>query len=191
MSIGLLVKLERALAQGKEEGNRTPDPPDGPQMCGDIDIRIARDGTWYYLGSPIDRRRLVKLFASVLKRDESGDFWLITPAEMCRIKVDDAPFTAVEMKVDRDKHGQRLIFRSNIDEMVTAGLDHPIRVEINSETGEPSPYIELRDGLKALIVRSVFYELVEIGEERELNGDTMLVVESDGEFFEIGSLDDA
>ena len=90
-------------------------------MRGDIDIRIARDGTWHYLGSPIDRRRLVKLFASVLKRDESGDFWLITPAEMCRIKVDDAPFTAVEMKVDRDKHRQRLTFRSNIDEIVTAG----------------------------------------------------------------------
>ncbi len=160
-------------------------------MCGDIDIRIARDGTWHYLGSPIGRKRLVKLFASVLKRDECGDFWLITPAEMCRIKVDDAPFTAVEMKVDRNKHGQRLIFRSNIYEIVIAGPDHPIRVEINSETGEPSPYIALKDGLEALMVRSVFYELVEKGEERELNGDTMLVVESDGEFFEIGSLDDA
>ena len=190
MSSVSLGNLERALAQGKEKGNRIPGTPGGPQMCGDIDIRIARDGTWHYLGSPIGRQRLVKLFASVLDRDESGDFWLTTPAEMCRIKVDDAPFTAVEMTVDQDKHGQRLIFRSNIDEIVTAGPDHPIRVEIDSETGEPSPYIMIRDGLEALIVRPVFYDLVEIGEEREVDGGTMLGVTSDGAFFEIGSLGD-
>lgn len=186
-----LGKLERALAQGKENGNENPGDPGGPQMCGDIDIRIARDGTWHYLGSPIGRKRLVKLFASVLKRDNSGDFWLVTPAEMCRIKVDDAPFTAVEMTVDQDKHGQKLIFRSNIDEIVTAGPDHPLRVEIDSKTGEPAPYIMIRDGLEALIVRSVFYDLVETGEEREKNGKKVLGVRSSGEFFEIGAVEDA
>ncbi|MGB0630825.1 MAG: DUF1285 domain-containing protein [Alphaproteobacteria bacterium] len=191
MSSVSLGNLERALAQGKDKRSEFPGPPGGPQMCGDIDIRIARDGTWHYLGSPIGRKRLVKLFASVLKRDESGDFWLITPAEMCRIKVDDAPFTAVEMTVDSDNHGQKLIFRSNIDEIVTAGPDHPIRVEIDSETGEPSPYIMIRDGLEALIVRSVFYDLVELGEERQVDGRAMLGVRSSGKFFAIGSLENA
>ena len=191
MSTVSLGNLERALAQGKGKENEFPAFLGGPQMCGDIDIRIARDGTWHYLGSPIGRKRLVKLFASVLKRDESGDFWLITPAEMCRIKVDDAPFTAVEMTVQQESHGQDLIFRSNIDEIVTAGPDHPIRVEIDSETGEPSPYIGVRDGLDALIVRSVFYDLVEIGEERDMNGRKVLGIESGGMFFEIGALDDA
>ena len=186
-----LGDLERALAQSKDKGDEIQAVPGGPQMCGDIDIRIARDGTWHYLGSPIGRKPLVKLFASVLKRDESGDFWLITPAEMCRIKVDDAPFNAVEMTVNKDKHGQTLIFRSNIDEIVTAGPDHPIRVETDSETGEPSPYITVKDGLEALIVRSVFYDLVEIGEERELNGVKALGVQSGGAFFEIGALDNA
>ena len=186
-----LGNLERALAQSKDKGDEIQAVPGGPQMCGDIDIRIARDGTWHYLGSPIGRKPLVKLVASVLKRDESGDFWLITPAEMCRIKVDDAPFNAVEMTVNKDKHGQTLIFRSNIDEIVTAGPDHPIRVEIDSDTGEPSPYLLIREGLEALITRSVFYDLVEIGEERKVDGKTVIGVTSNGEFFEIGAIDDA
>ena len=188
MSTVSLGNLERALAQGKRKDDESPGPAGGPQLCGDIDIRIARDGTWHYLGSPIGRKPLVKLFASVLKRDDSGDFRLITPAEMCRIKVDDAPFTAVEMTVQQKSHGQDLIFRSNIDEIVTAGPDHPIRVEIDSETGEPSPYVMIRDGLEALIVRSVFYDLVEIGEERDLDGETVLGVSSNGRFFPIGTL---
>ena len=162
-----------------------------PQMCGDIDIRIARDGNWYYLGSPIGRAPLVKLFASALRGDYSGDFLLITPAEMCRITVDDAPFNAVEMTVNNHKHGKVLNFRLNIDEIVTAGPDHPIRVEIDDETGEPAPYILVRDGLEALIVRSVYYDLVEIGEERCVDGKTMLGVISNGMFFELGSLGDA
>ena len=191
MSTVSLGNLERALAQGKDKRGVDSGPSGGPQMCGDIDIRIARDGTWHYMGSPIGRKRLVKLFASVLKRDETGDFWLVTPAEMCRIQVEDAPFTAVEMTVDKTKHGQELKFRSNIDEIVTAGPENPIRVEIDADTGEPSPYIRIRDGLEALIVRSVFYDLVELGEEREKDGKKMLGVTSAGEFFEIGSLEDA
>ena len=191
MSSNSPVNLERALAQGKEKDLLHQGSAVGAQMCGDIDIRITRDGTWHYLGTPIGRNPLVKLFASVLNRDESGDFWLVTPAEMCRIKVDDAPFNAVEMTVGHDRHGQVIKFRSNIDEMVTAGPDHPIRVEIDQETGEPSPYIMIRDGLEALIVRSVFYDLVSIGVEREVDGKTMLGVSSKGVFFEIGELSDA
>lgn len=191
MSSNSPVNLECILTQGAEKDLLHQVSSAGAQMCGDIDIRITRDGTWHYLGTPIGRESLVKLFASVLNRDEFGEFWLVTPAEICRIRVDDAPFNAVEMTVGQDKHGQVIKFRSNIDEMVTAGPDHPIRVEIDPKTGEPSPYIMIRDGLEALIVRSVFYDLVSIGVEREVDGITMLGVSSRGVFFEIGELGDA
>ncbi len=191
MPTGSLSNLERVLVEGKRKGESPGSGAGGPQMCGDIDMRIARDGTWHYMGSPIGRKPLVRLFASVLKRDESGDFWLITPAEMCRIRVDDAPFTAVAMEVHGEGAGRTLEFRTNLDEKVTAGPDHPIRVDIDPETGEPAPYILVREGLEALIVRSVFYDLVEIGEEMPSDGRTVLGVRSGGEFFEIGSLDDA
>ena len=159
-------------------------------MCGDIDMRIARDGTWHYMGSPIGRKPLVKLFASLLNRDEAGDFWLITPAEMCRITVDDAPFAAVEMTVDGKGRDQVLTFRTNIDEIVTAGTDNPVRVEIDPDTREPAPYVMVRDGLEALITRSVFYDLVELAEMRVQGGTSVMGVWSNGVFFEIGSTED-
>ena len=159
-------------------------------MCGDIDMRIARDGTWHYMGSPIGRKPLVKLFASLLNRDEAGDFWLITPAEMCRITVDDAPFAAVEMTVDGQGRDQVLTFRTNIDEIVTAGTDNPVRVEIDPDTREPAPYVMVRDGLEALITRSVFYDLVELAEMRVQGGTSVMGVWSNGVFFEIGSTED-
>lgn len=160
-------------------------------MCGDIDMRIARDGTWYYMGSPIGRKPLVRLFASVLRRDEVGEFWLVTPAEMCRIRVEDAPFTAVGMTVRGSGRDQILAFLTNMDEEVAAGRDHPIRVETDAATGEPSPYVHVRDGLEALISRSVFYDLVELGAERTGSSGRTLGVWSGGAFFEIGALDDA
>ena len=159
-------------------------------MCGDIDMRIARDGIWHYMGSPIGRKPLVKLFASVLNRDEAGGFWLITPAEMCRITVDDAPFAAVEMTVDGQGRDQVLTFRTNIDEIVTAGTDNPVRVEIDPDTREPAPYVMVRDGLEALITRSVFYDLVELAEMRVQGGTSVMGVWSNGVFFEIGSTED-
>lgn len=162
----------------------------GPELCGDIDIRIGRDGTWFYHGSPIGRKPLVKLFAGVLRRDEAGDYWLVTPAEKARIRVEDAPFTAVEMQVTGAGESQNLSFRTNVDENLTAGPTHPIRVEIDPETGEPAPYVLVRDGLEALIVRSVFYDLVEIGVEERHDGHTVLGVWSGGEFFPIGRLED-
>jgi uncharacterized protein len=191
MTAHSLTNLERALAQSKAKGGISSTSPVGPQMCGDIDMRISRDGTWHYMGSPIGRMPLVKLFASVLQRDDSGDFWLITPAEMCRIQVDDAPFTAVEMTIDQTAGQQNLVFRTNLDEIVTVGAANPLRVEINSDTQEPAPYVTVRDGLDALISRAVFYDLVEIAEVREDGPADMLGVWSSGEFFEIGSLDNA
>lgn len=156
------------------------------QFCGDIDMRIARDGTWFYHGSPIGRKPLVKLFASVLKRDPAGDYWLETPFEKCRIAVDDAPFTAVEMFVDGEGEGRSIRFRTNIDEMVSAGSDHPIRVDTDRESGEPAPYIRVRDGLDALILRAVFYDLVELGEEAEGPDGAIVGVRSGGAFFALG-----
>lgn len=160
-----------------------------PDFCGDIDMRIARDGTWYYMGSPIGRQRMVKLFSTVLRRDEDGKTYLVTPVEKLGIIVDDAPFVAVEADIFNARTpDQTVVFRTNVDEQIIAGPDHPIRVEVNDETGEPSPYVLVRDRLWALINRPVFYQLVEAGEERDVDGETRLGIVSQGQFFEIGRL---
>ena len=130
--------------------------------CGHFDIRIGHDGTWYYHGSPITRKPLIKLFSTVLKLDAAGRYWLETPAEKGRIDVDDAPFTAVEVAIDDRGEMQVLTFRTNVDDVVTADAAHPIRIEADPATRGPRPYLHVRDGLDALIVRSVFYELAEI-----------------------------
>ncbi len=153
---------------------------------GAFPIRIARDGTWFYRGSPIRRRELARLFSTVLRRDEAGRYWLETPAERGTIEVDDAPFTAVELAVEGEGRNARLRFRNNFDDWVTAGPDHPITVTIDGESGEPSPYVRVRDGLDALIVRSVFYELVDIAVPARRDGRHVLGVWSDGVFFELG-----
>src|SRR5215472_9198328 len=129
---------------------------------GDLDMRIARDGTWFYRGSPIGRPALVKLFASVLRRESDGRYWLVTPVERGRIEVEDVPFLAVALTVQGEGCEQELIFRTNMDDIVTAGPDNPLRVE-TAATGEPTPYILVRDDLEARLVRSVFYDLVELG----------------------------
>ncbi|MGE4220382.1 MAG: DUF1285 domain-containing protein [Alphaproteobacteria bacterium] len=149
-------------------------------------MRIGRDGTWYYQGTPIKRIELVKLFSTVLKRDSEGGFWLETPVERGRIEVEDAPFTAVEVQAETAEGTQTLRFRTNLDAEVVAGPEHPIRVEIDSETGEPSPYILVRDGLEALILRPVFYELVDLAEEVRRDGDSVLGVRSGDSFFTLG-----
>lgn len=152
------------------------------------DIRIARDGTWYYQGSPIGRIGLVKLFSTVLRRDEAGEFWLITPAERGRIIVEDAPFVAVGLDVAGEGRGQVLTFRTNLDHVVEAGPDHPIRVETDPVTQEPSPYILIRDKLEARINRAVFYELVDRGEFRECEGQTEVGIWSKETFFPLGRI---
>src|SRR5256885_8529289 len=127
-----------------------PAPPPGarrPAELGDLDMRIARDGTWYYRGSPINRIPLVKLFASVLRREADGTYWLVTPAERGRVIVEDVPFVAVAVEVQGTGRAQQLIFRTNLDEIVTAGPDHPLRVE-NAAHGTPAPYILVRPGLE-------------------------------------------
>ncbi len=190
-SFGDLVRNLKRNARRQDGGDAPGEVehgPIGPQLCGDIDMRIGRDGTWFYHGSPIGRKPLVKLFAGVLHRDDDGDYWLETPVEKCRLRVDDAPFTAVEMFVDGAGSDQRISFRTNLDEKVIADASHPIRVAVDMETSEPSPYVWLRDGLEALIVRAVFYDLVELGEEAEIDGATVLGVWSCGQFFSIGPI---
>ena len=162
----------------------------GPMLCGDIDMRIDRNGVWYYHGSPIGRQELVKLFASVLKRDESGDFWLITPVEKARIQVEDAPFLAVELFTEGSGADQKLTIRTNIDEIVTIDTEHPLEVEFDPETREPAPYVTLRSGIRARLTRSVYYELVELGDEATHNQEALYGVSSYGTFFPLGRLQD-
>ncbi|HUA51806.1 MAG TPA: DUF1285 domain-containing protein [Candidatus Sulfotelmatobacter sp.] len=179
------VPLSESLRSGLSNLSARSGPETGRvEDCGDFGIRILRDGTWLYHGSPITRKPLVRLFATVLRR-EGDDYWLVTPVERGRIVVDDAPFTAVEMTITGAGAGQRVSFRTNLDDTVTADAAHPLRVALAAD-GEPSPYIEVRNGLEALIVRSVYYELVERGETRLLNGEESYGIWSAGIFFRLG-----
>jgi hypothetical protein len=175
------LKELRAVSTGDRVGNSARQ-----QFCGDIDIRIGRDGTWFYHGSPIGRKPLVKLFASVLRRDNDGDYWLVTPAERGRIKVDDVPFTAVEVNAAGSGPSRALTFRTNLDEEVIADALHPIRVGHDPDTQEPRPYILVRDRLEARILRPVFYELVELAEVRRSGDDEEYGVWSRDRFFPLG-----
>jgi hypothetical protein len=161
--------------------------------CGDFSMRIAKDGTWYYRGSPIGRKELVCLFASVLKREPDGSYVLETPVERGRIEVEDAPFVAVELFwrdcadpfVPNPVPRQCLTFRTNLDEMVTADAEHPIRVAIHPKSREPRPYITVRPGIEARINRAVFYEMVALAQPERLDGRDVLGVWSEGVFFPI------
>jgi hypothetical protein len=151
---------------------------------GGFGMRIARDGTWYHQGLPIRRMPLVKLFATVLRRDEKGVYWLQTPVEKGRIEVEDAPFTAIELEVEGAGEAQILRFRTNLDDWVDCDAGHPLRV-VTSKDGEPRPYLLVRDRLEALILRPVFYQLVELAVEGDGGS---LGVWSHGHFFGLGDL---
>ncbi|MEM1301580.1 MAG: DUF1285 domain-containing protein [Pseudomonadota bacterium] len=155
-----------------------------PPFCGDLDMRIARDGTWFYLGTPIGRPGLVKLFSSILRKD--GDkYFLITPVEKVGITVDDAPFVAQDFEVEGTGPGQSLTFSTHVGDTATAGPDHPIRVVRDAATGEPSPYILVRANLEALIDRKSFYRLVDIGEVETHDGADWFGIWSNQQFFPI------
>jgi uncharacterized protein len=153
-----------------------------PPFCGDIDMRIAVDGTWFYLGTPIGRPALVQLFASVLKR-EDDHYFLVTPVEKVGIRVDDVPFLAVEMHVETGESGQELSFRTNVDDWVTCSPEHGLRFAPEPATGGLKPYLHVRRELWARLTRPLFYDLVALGEEREIDGRRMFGVSSGGEFF--------
>ncbi len=152
-----------AAAKAAQKGRGLP-PVDkwNPEFCGDLDMRIARDGTWFYLGTPIGRPEMVRLFSTILRKD-GDDYFLVTPVEKVGITVDDAPFVAIDFEVAGTGADQTLTFLTNVGDSTVAGPDAPIRVARDPETGEPSPYVLVRANLEALIDRKSFYRLVEIG----------------------------
>ena len=173
--------IESARAAGKGAG---PAPVHlwNPPFCGDLDMRIARDGTWFHEGTPIGRPALVRLFANILKR-EGDAYFLVTPVEKVGITVEDAPFVAVDFEVTNAGEAQALRFTTNVGDSVTAGPAHPLRVTRDPETGEPAPYIMVRAGLEALIDRKSFYRLVDLGEVMPHEGQDWFGIWSGGAFF--------
>jgi hypothetical protein len=183
--------LDAIAGAAKRAGERGPPPLHlwNPPFCGDLDMRIAADGTWFYMKTPIGRPALVKLFASVLWR-EDDKYFLKTPVEKIGITVDDAPFTAVEMKVEGEGAARTLSFRTNVDDWVTCGEGHALRFEPETETGGLKPYLHVRRDLWALVTRALFYDLVELGEERVIDGARMYGVASGGQFYAMAPADD-
>ncbi|UVO51826.1 DUF1285 domain-containing protein [Sphingomonas sp. SUN019] len=166
------------IARLAEDDRLPPVERWNPTHCGDSDMRIARDGTWFHQGSPIGRPAMVRAFSRILRREPDGGYVLVTPVEKLDIAVEDAPFVAVEMKVEGEGKAAKLAFRLNTGDLVTASAEHPLRF-VEQDDG-PHPYLHVRGGLEALVVRSVYYDLA----ERALSGDDATPgVWSDGAFF--------
>jgi hypothetical protein len=176
--------LEGIAGAVRQSGGKGPPPVHlwNPPDCGEIDMRIASDGTWFYQKTPIGRPALVKLFASVLKR-EGDRYFLVTPVEKCGITVEEAPFLAVELAVEDVDSGRVLRFRTNVDDWVDCGRDNPLRFEPEPATGGLKPFLHVRRNLWAKVTRALFYDLVELGEERDIDGIRMFGVASGTEFF--------
>ena len=176
--------LDGVIAAAKAQAPGRGLPPVhlwNPAHCGEIDIVIRKDGLWFHEGSPIGREALVRLFSTVLRKDPDG-FHLVTPVEKMKITVEDAPFIATRV----DREGPALKFLTNVGDEVEAGPENEIRIEMDPATGEPRPYLHVRRGLDALIARPVFYELVEMAQERETPEGPQLGVESGGVWFPVG-----
>ena len=171
--------------QARKAKKRGPAPVHlwNPPFCGDLEMRIAHDGTWFYMGTPIGRKPLVQLFASVLRHDDDGKYYLVTPVEKCGIEVEDVPFLAVEMDVESAGKDQVLTFRTNVEDHVVIDDDHPIRFEIEQGTDGLRPYIHVRGKLEARVARAVFYELVALGEDEDVDGVSHFGVWSSGTFY--------
>ncbi|WP_299355531.1 DUF1285 domain-containing protein [uncultured Shimia sp.] len=153
-----------------------------PPFSGEIDMRIARDGTWFHEGSPINREALVRLFSTILRKDKDG-YVLVTPVEKVRIEVEDVPFVAVDFDAEGDGDAQVLSFVTNVGDEAVAGPEHAIRVERDADSGEPAPYVMVRAGLEARIDRKSFYRLVALGEHQDVNDQSWFGVMSSGVFF--------
>ena len=180
--------LEGLTVAAREAVNATPAgkglPPVhlwNPPFCGDLDMRIGSDGTWFYMGTPIGRQALVRLFSTILKR-EGGKHFLVTPVEKVGIRVDDVPFLAVEMVKDTDSRGRLLRFRTNVDDWVPCDSDHRLRFK-EAADGGLTPYLHVRADLWAKVTRALYYDLVDLGEELVVDGRAMFGVVSAGEFF--------
>jgi hypothetical protein len=186
-SSGLPPRESSAELRRLATAARNPSAPRAPRDCGDFAIHIDRHGAWHYRGSPIGRPAMVRLFSTVLRR-EGDQYFLVTPAERGRITVEDAPFVAVELARAGEGKDQALRLRTNVEDWVEVDAEHPLRVA-TSAGGEPRPYVLVRDGLEARLLRPVFYELVELGCEERVAGATLLGVWSKGVFFPLGAIE--
>ncbi len=157
-----------------------------PDFCGDIDMRIASDGTWFYMGTPIGREKMVRLFASVLRKDDDGKTYLVTPVEKIGITVDDAPFVAVAVDVAGDGNNQTICFTTNVGDRIIAGPESPIRVVVDETSGEPRPYVLVRGRLEALIARPAYYELIDKGDIEDDGDVERCSIMSGGKRFSLG-----
>jgi uncharacterized protein len=177
---------DNLAAAAKAAGKKGPPPVHlwNPPFCGDLDMEIRRDGTWFYLGTPIGRHGLVKLFSSIIRRD-GDDYFLVTPVEKVGIRVVDAPFVAVDVAAHGTGRNQTLTFTTQVEDEAVAGPDHPIRVVRDPATGEPSPYIHIRANLEALIDRKTFYRLIDLGHHEPHQGESWFGLWSSGTFFPI------
>ena len=184
----MIVKptAESVLASAGKATGKGPPPLHlwHPPFCGDIDMRIARDGTWFYLGTPIGRPGLVKLFSSIIRR-EGDAYFLVTPVEKVGITVDDAPFLAIDLDATGDGHNQRVTFTTQVGDTAVAGPANPLRVVRDAETGEPSPYILIRANLEALIDRKSFYRLIDLCQHAVHDGANWFGLWSEAVFFPI------
>jgi hypothetical protein len=181
-----LSRLAEAL--GSDARRKGPPPVErwNPAYCGEIDMRIAADGTWHYMGTPINRPALVKLFSTVLRKDPER-YVLVTPVERVGIMVEDAPFLAVEMAVEGEGAGRQIAFRTNVDDLVQVGPDHPLRFEQDANGGI-KPYVKVRGELWALVTRSLALDLIALGEERDVEGAAGFGVTAGGTFFHIAPM---
>jgi hypothetical protein len=178
--------LEALIARASPGDGRLPPVEKwNPDFCGDIDMEIRANGTWFYNGTPIGRKPLVRLFSTVLRKDEDGRTYLVTPVEKLGIRIEDAPFVAVEMDVSGTGDDQVMTFRTNVGDVVEAGPEHPLRFEIKEGSDGLKPYLHVRGRLEALLARPVMYELVAHGEDIEIDGRTMFAVRSKGTVFPI------
>ena len=184
---GLEALISRA---GKKEKGLPPVDKWHPDFCGDIPMEIKADGTWFYMGTPIGRKALVQLFSTVLRKDEDGKTYLVTPVERVGITVEDAHFIAVEMNAHDEKGEQVITIRTNMDDVVEVGPDNPLRFVIVKENDGVKPYVLVRGRLEAVLARAVMYELIAHGEEIEVDGELMFAVRSKGEVFPIMPADE-
>src|SRR6478752_4010668 len=171
---GLAALIARAAGQTNDGAKGLP-PVErwNPPFCGDIDMEIRADGTWFYMGTPIGRAPLVRLFSTVLRKDEDGKTYLVTPVEKVGIRIVDAPFLAVEMNASVRDGQAVLTFRTNVGDVIEAGKAHPIRFVIHGDNNELKPYLHVRGRLEALVSRAVMYDLVDLGERRTIDGAEM------------------
>ena len=178
--------LETIYEFSKKEKNSLP-PVDkwNPKFCGDIDMKIMRNGKWFYMGTEIKRPAMVKLFSGILRLDSDNFYYLVTPVEKVRISVEDAPFIATSLISENKDNINHLYFITNVNEKILLTKNNPLEIKINNITEEPSPYIFVRKNLKALISRSVFYELIELASKKNIDGKDCLVIDSAGEVFKL------